>query len=344
MMKFNNVCIESLGYYLPEDQISSESIELRLSPLLDTLSLGVGKLETISGIKSRRLWPVGTLPSDVGTKAALKAIEKSGFKLSEIQGLIHTGICRDHLEPSTATVIHSKLKMDPNCHVFDISNACLGFMNGMSVAASMIELGQADTVLIVSGENPAPIYEDTIRFLNLKENQTEENYRFSLASFTLGAAAVAMVMTSKRKSKRGHQFLGGVAQIDSTANEYCQATGDNHNQIMRTNTRELMRAGITLCSVTWELFTRELGWKAQDVNHFVTHQVSIQHQMKLFEALKLDLDKDFRTFPELGNTGSVAVPLSLAMLEESGELTSGEKVALLGVGSGLNSIMMGVKW
>ena len=343
-MKFNNVCIESLGYFLPDEIVSSEAIELRLSTLRETLSIDLGKLEAISGIKTRRLWPVGTLPSDIGAKAALKAIEKSGFEINEIQALINTGICRDHLEPATATVIHRKLKMDANCHVFDISNACLGFMNGMSVAASMIELGQADTVLVVSGENPAPVYEDTIRFLNLKENQTEENYRFSIASFTLGAGAVAMVMTSKRKSKWGHQFLGGVAQIDSTANEYCQATGDNHNQIMRTNTRELMRAGITLCSVTWELFTRELGWGADAVHHFVTHQVSIQHQVKLFEALRLDISKDFRTFPELGNTGSVAVPLSLAKLEESGKLVSGDKIALLGVGSGLNSIMMGVKW
>lgn len=343
-MRFNNVCIEALGYHLPDEVVTSESIEHRLPGLYDTLGLNVGKLESVSGIKSRRLWPIGTMPSQVASKAASIAIEKSRVNPSEIGVLIHTGICRDHLEPSTATVIHHKLGLDPHCHVFDVSNACLGFINGMTVAASMIELGQTECALIVSGENPAPIYEDTIRFLSQKENQTEENYRFSLPSFTLGAGAVAVVLRSKKTSKTNHRFLGGVIQTDSTANEYCQATGNNFNQLMRTNTRELMRAGITLCSVTWELFRRELNWDAGQVDHFVTHQVSIQHQLKLFEALKLEVSKDFRTFPEIGNTGSVAAPISLAMLEESGRLKPGDKVALLGVGSGLNSMMMGVTW
>jgi len=343
-MRFQNVCIEGLGYHLPEDAFTSEAIEHRLPGLYETLGLSVGKLQAVSGIKSRRLWPVGTMPSDVASVAAKNAIEKAQIQLKDIGVLIHTGICRDHLEPSTATVIHHKLGLDPHCHVFDVSNACLGFMNGMAIASSMIELGQTDTALIVSGENPAPIYEDTIRYLSEKVNQTEENYRFSLASFTLGAGAVAVVLKSKKTSKTNHRFLGGVIQADSSANEYCQATGNNFNQLMRTNTRELMRAGIALCTVTWELFQRELNWDAQQIQHIVTHQVSIQHQVKLYEALKLDLSKDFSTLEDIGNTGSVAAPISLAMLDDSGKLKSGDKIALLGVGSGLNSIMMGVAW
>jgi len=343
-VRFKNVCIESLGYHLPDEVITSESIEKRLGSTYGLLGLEPGKLEAISGIQARRLWPIGTLPSDVAAKAGQVAITKAGAQKLEIGALIHAGICRDHLEPSTATIVHNKLELDAHCHVFDVSNACLGFMNGMILGASMIELGQVDTVLIVSGENPAPIYEDTIRFLSETHHQTEDNFRTSIASFTLGAGAVAAVLTSKRKSKWGHQFLGGVVQADSSANEYCTATGDNHNQIMKTNTRELMRAGIALCSVTWELFTRELGWTAEQVDHFVTHQVSNQHQQKLFEALKLDRTKDFNTFSQLGNTGSVAAPLTLALLEESGRLKVGDQVAMLGVGSGLNSIMMGVQW
>ena len=343
-MRFKNVCIESLGYHLPEEVITSESIERRLESTYGLLGLEPGKLEAISGIRSRRLWPIGTLPSDVAAKAARVAMAKGGIQKLEIGALIHAGICRDFLEPSTATIVHNKLELDSHCHVFDVSNACLGFMNGMILGASMIELGQVDSVLIVSGENPAPIYEDTIRFLSEKQNQTEDNFRTSLASFTLGAGAVAAVLTSKSKSKTGHQFLGGVVQTDSSANEYCQAIGDNHNQIMKTNTRELMRAGIALCSVTWELFTRELNWSSDEVAHFVTHQVSSQHQQKLFEALKLDRSRDFSTFLELGNTGSVAAPLTLAFLEESGRLKSGDQIAMLGVGSGLNSVMMGVQW
>ena len=68
------------------------------------------------------------------------------------------------------------------------------------------------------------------------------------------------------------------------------------------------------------------------------------HQRRLYEALDIDESKDFSTFPELGNVGSVSLPVTLAKAADSGKLISGEQVALLGIGSGLSSIMMAVEW
>ena len=50
------------------------------------------------------------------------------------------------------------------------------------------------------------------------------------------------------------------------------------------------------------------------------------------------------TFPYLGNTGPVSVPVTVAVGEAQGRITKGKEVAMFGVGSGLGSIILGVEW
>ena len=229
-MRYQNVFIEAFGYHLPETVMTSVDIENRLSTLYTKLGYETGRLEMLSGIKERRMWPVGTRPSDVAAVAAENVMGKIDFDKRKIGAVIHTGVCRDMMEPATAVFVHEKLGLDPHCAVFDISNACLGFVNGMFMAANMIELGQIEAALIISGENSAPVYEDTIRKLNQEENMTDLNFKQHIANFTLGSGAMACVLTSKDLTNHNHQILGGTFQTNTNAAEFCQASGDNQNQ------------------------------------------------------------------------------------------------------------------
>jgi 3-oxoacyl-[acyl-carrier-protein] synthase-3 len=60
--------------------------------------------------------------------------------------------------------------------------------------------------------------------------------------------------------------------------------------------------------------------------------------------LGLDLAKDFSTFETLGNTGSVALPATLCAAVDAGAVREGHRVGLLGIGSGLNSLMLALEW
>jgi 3-oxoacyl-[acyl-carrier-protein] synthase-3 len=64
----------------------------------------------------------------------------------------------------------------------------------------------------------------------------------------------------------------------------------------------------------------------------------------MLESLGLTAERDYATFPWLGNTGSVALPITLALATESGFIQPDEHVALLGIGSGINSLMLAVNW
>jgi acyl-CoA:acyl-CoA alkyltransferase len=55
-------------------------------------------------------------------------------------------------------------------------------------------------------------------------------------------------------------------------------------------------------------------------------------------------DKDFSTFEYLGNMGTVSVPITAALADERDFLETGDRVAFLGIGSGLNCMMLGIEW
>lgn len=348
-MRFNNVCIEAVASHLPENVVTSEDLEHRMRPLYERLKLPVGRLELMSGIRERRFWDKGVLPSEVGTIAGEKAIEKSGIDRSLIGCLINASVCRDFLEPATASVVHNKLRLPVNTEVFDISNACLGVLNGIVHIANMIELGHIEAGLVVAGENGGPLVCNTIETLLSKSTVNRKEIKSSFASLTIGSAAVGVLLTNKNISKKGHRLLGGVSFAATQFNDLCRGNDDsggaaNWSPLMETDAETLMKEGCRLAGETWSAFKSMLDWKNEDIDRVFCHQVGTMHRKLLYETIGMSLEKDFSTLEILGNTGAASLPATLAMGEEKGVLSSGSKVALLGIGSGLNCLMLGVEW
>lgn len=348
-MRFENVFIEGLGYHLPENIVTSVEIENRLAPLYDRLKLPQGRLELMSGIKERRFWEKGVFPSEVATLAGEKALAQSGITSDQIGCLISASVCRDFLEPSTASVIHNNLKLPVESFVFDVSNACLGVLNGMSIIASMIEQNQILAGLVVAGENGGPLVNNTIETLLARTDLTRNEVKSSFASLTIGSSAVGVVLAHKKIARQGHKLVGGVSMAETQFNHLCRGSddsgsGDAWSPLMETNSEKLMKEGCLLAGKTWARTRDELGWNNEDVSRVFCHQVGKGHRKLMYENVGLNPEKDFSTLEFLGNTGSASLPTTLAMGAEQNVLRSGDKAALLGIGSGLNCLMMGVEW
>lgn len=348
-MRFSNVCVEAVACHLPENMVTSEDLENRMRPLYERLKLPVGRLELMSGIRERRFWDEGVLPSEVGAIAGERAIEKSGIDRSRIGCLINASVCRDFLEPATASVVHNKLRLPGNAQVFDISNACLGVLNGMVHIANMIELGHIDAGLVVAGENGGPLVSNTIKTLLSRPTVTRKEIKSSFASLTIGSAAVGVLLTHKKFSRTGHRLLGGVSFAATQFNDLCRGNDDsggasNWSPLMETDAEALMKEGCRLAGETWTAFKSNLDWRNEDIDRVFCHQVGTMHRKLLYETIGLSLEKDFSTLEFLGNTGAASLPATLALGEEKGVLQSGTKAALLGIGSGLNCLMLGLEW
>lgn len=343
-MKFSNVVIESLAVALPDEVLTSAGIEERLRPLYERLKLPEGRLELMTGIRERRVWPRGTRPSEASAAAGRAVLAQSRLAPEQVELFMHCAVSRDMLEPATASFAHRKIGLPATAQIFDVSNACLGFLNALTIAAGLIESGQIKCALVASGENGGPLIEQTLRTL-LAQPLDRQAIKPFFANLTIGSGAVATMVCHRDLAPDGHRLIGGVARAATVHSELCQ--GDTHGAdslAMQTDSEALLVAGIQLAQETWTEFSALTGYDACSTNRFICHQVGSTHRRKLYEALGLDLAKDFSTFETLGNTGSVALPATLAAAAEAGAVRRGDRVGLLGIGSGLNCLMLAVEW
>ena len=344
-MRFEHVCIESIAVALPEETWTSTSLEERLRPLYERLRLPFGRLELMSGIRERRFWPPGTRPSDASAAAGRAVLARSALKAEQIETFLHTAVCRDLLEPATAAFAHRKLGLNPRAQIFDVSNACLGFLNGFTILAAMIESGQIQCGMVVAGENGRPLVERTVQHLlaaSLDRNQIKPFF----ANLTIGSGAAAAIVCHRSLIRgRAHRLLGGICLSATEHSELCRGdAADREGLDMQTDSEQLLLAGVDVAKRAWTAFKAETGWTETLVDRFVCHQVGRMHRRKLYEALGLDLARDFSTFETLGNMGSVSLPATLVKAIEGGAVREGNRVALLGIGSGINCMMLALEW
>src|SRR5437762_833750 len=220
-MRYQHVCLESLGYAIPDEVITSDDIERRLEPLYRRLKLPEGRLELMSGIRERRLWPRGTKPSDHSIESGRKAIAAAGIDSSEIGCLIHGSVCRDQLEPATACRVHDALGLPESCLVYDVSNACLGLLNGILQIANLIELGQIRAGLVVGTEDSRGLLESTIDALNRDESLTRDAVKPAFASLTIGSASAAVLLVHEALSRTGNHLVAASGRAHTAHHELC---------------------------------------------------------------------------------------------------------------------------
>ncbi|MFL5327831.1 MAG: 3-oxoacyl-ACP synthase III [Gemmataceae bacterium] len=370
-MNYSRVYLDAIGYELPPVVVSTRDLEARLEPVYRRLRLPQGQLEAWTGISERRWWDVEHSLSQSATVAARKALDASGAQASDIEVLIYAGVCREQFEPATACNVASALGVSPDAAVYDLSNACLGVLNGIVDIANRIELGQIRAGMVVSCETAREINETMIQ--QMLQNATMENFKNSLATLTGGSGAVAVLVTDGSfGSPRMRKLIGGVTQNapqhfglckwglqavptalqQFIANDapamvrYGVDLGLKHcvMPFMSTDAVAVLRYGVDLGLRTWQSFMGKLGWAVDNVDKVICHQVGSGHRDAVLRALGISHEKDFSTFPFLGNIGTVSLPLTAALAEERQFLRQGDRVGFLGIGSGLNCMMLGLQW
>ncbi len=399
-MKYSRVYLESLAYELPPVVVSSDELEHRLSPLYEKLRLQPGTLESLTGITERRWWEESYPVSQGAIAAAKKALAQSNVRPEDIEVLIYAGVCRENFEPATACVVADALGISPDAQIFDISNACLGVMNGIIDIANRIELKQIKAGMVVSCESAREI--NDIMIPRMIQEGTMDFYTKSLATLTGGSGAAAVILTEASLAKaKQRRLLGGATKAAPQHHKLCRwgitlspvgltklmfspdklkiameeifkpetlpgalKEAMTHElvpspiqrmlpsqklpalltQFMSTDSVAVLKHGVELGLRTWSSFLSRLGWAVDQVDKVICHQVGSGHRATVLRELGIAPEKDFPTFPYLGNMGTVSLPMTAAIAEQRGFLAPGHRVGFLGIGSGLNCLMLGWDW
>ena len=330
-----NVALLSVASLLAPFITTSDEIDRRLKPVLARLRLPTGLLQRVAGVYERRNWGPNETFDDAAVKAGKIALREAGIKPSEVGLLINTSVTRKHLEPSVAVRIHHGLGLPSSAINFDIANACLGFVNGMTLAAQLIDSGQIKYAVIIDGEDADEIQANTIERLG-RPGIKRKDFMSEFASLTLGSGAAAAVLGPADAHPGGHRILGGVTRAATQFNGLCVGSVDG----MFTDAKALLKGGMELVVSAWTEAKRDWSWSNMD--RYIVHQVSDVHTNAIVKATGMDKAKVPLTYPTLGNVGPASIPITLS--QEASKLQPGNRVLLMGVGSGLNTAMMELVW
>jgi 3-oxoacyl-[acyl-carrier-protein] synthase III len=350
-MKYSKVYIESIGYEIAPVVVLSIELEARLKDVYSALHISPGQLEALTGIVERRWWEEGYRLSDGASAAGRRALEAAGLGPDSIEALVYGGVCREHFEPATACRVGALLGVGPQTIIHDVGNACLGVLTGMVDIANRIELGQIRAGMVVSCETAREINEIVLD--QMHEDQSMDFFKRSLATLTGGSGAVAVLLSDGSLSARkGHRLLGGASRTAPEHHGLCRwgieafEPGDRgrFRQFTATDAASVLTHGVELGKQTWRDFSRRLGWREGDVDKVICHQIGLSHRDTMLASLGIPTSKDFSSFAYLGNMGTVSLPLTAALAEDRAFLQAGDQVAFLGIGSGLNCMMLGIDW
>ena len=316
--------------------VTSDWIDEQLAETYLRNGMRPGLLAGLAGIEERRWWDDDVTFTDAAAMAGRAAIEQAGIDPSKIGILISTSVCKENLEPSVACAVHHQLGLPTSCLNFDIANACLGFINAMHLAATMLDAGTVEYALIVDGEGSRYTQQTTLERLR-NPNSTAGDVFAEFASLTLGSGAAAMVMARKNRHGNVHRLIGGVGRAGTEHNELCIGNLDR----MTTDTHGLLVAGLDLAADAWEASKADFDW-TDGLDWYIFHQVSKVHTTMLCDRLAIDSSKVPLTFPKYGNVGPAAVPITLASVQD--QIQPGQRVLCMGIGSGLNTSFSEILW
>ena len=345
-MRYSRVTVESIGYELAPNVVTSAALENRLAPVYDALRLPSGQIAALTGVRERRFWDAGQRMADAAARAGRKALAAAGVGPDEIGMLVYGGVCRDNLEPATACAIADALGVRGQAVVHDTCNACLGVMNALFQVANGIELGQIRAGLVVSCESARQIVDLTID--RMLRDPSMEIFTKSMATMTGGSGAIGVVLTDAPRSAGAHRLVGGViraAPQHHALSHWGPDTGIRTTGplVMETDAVGTLQYGVVLGTETFRAFVAELGWP-EGPDRVICHQVGAPHRTAVLNAMGIPLERDFSTFEYLGNIGTVSVPITAAIADERGFLERGQRVGFFGIGSGLNCLLLGLEW
>lgn len=316
--------IAGIGAYLPGTRISSDALMAEVNST--RFGIPENYLSRHIGVVERRVADVNQQPSDLATLASQSALRDAGVRPDEIDLIIHTAITRDCEEPSTAHFVQNCLGA-VNAACLDISNACLGFMTGLSIADAYIANGGARTALVCAGECQSSAVRESIEILRRTKNKDEFKRMFGI--LTVGDAGGAMIVRRSENAGTGWKWLNFLSNGVHARLCYLKRTfnGGEGAMLMKEISFEMLR----MHAANIEHAYKSTGWNPSTVGKLYCHQVGRKPHTALTEIAKVDIDRAPITYNHFGNLTSATIPVIMHLNRPE----RGERILFLGAGSGL---------
>ena len=321
--------ITGAAAHLPERTLTSAEVEA----LVEARSPGFRPLPTIvrrmTGIESRHVMADHEQASDLAVAAARRVLAERGIGPGRLDLLIFGSASQDLIEPATAHIVAAKL--GAACPVFDVKNACNGFLNGLQVADALIRTGQHERALVCTGESPSRAIRWSVR--------DRAQFADAFAGYTLSDGGAAMLVEAAPDGgifyrdftalstawDVGTLPAGGSMHPRDPDRTYFSGDGRGLRDVFVALGPDLVVTALEKTGLTWD-----------DFAVVCVHQVTMPYLEALRSTLGIPRDRLVVTLPEHGNVASASLPLQLDTALRTGRCGPGDRVAFVGLAGGVS--------
>jgi 3-oxoacyl-[acyl-carrier-protein] synthase-3 len=301
-MVYNNVGIKGVGSYLPNKIVTNYDLENNINTTHTWIK---DKL----GIDERRI--TEELPSEMGYKAALKALESANLNINDIDLIIVATSSPEKISPSTSCIIHNKFNIDKNIPAFDINAVCAGFVYAVNIMIPLVSHKVYKNVLIIATE--------------AYSKHTDWNNQHSVF-FGDGAGAIVL----------GYDEEGWMSFENNANGKDTGMTGFNMplNAPFIMKGKEVWEQAIKVLPTSIKNILKKSNTKVEDVNMLIPHQPSINILKIVANEVGLPMDKVKTVMHKYANIAGASIPIALDDAIINNQINKGDIILFTSIGSG----------
>jgi 3-oxoacyl-(acyl-carrier-protein) synthase III len=336
--RVRRVRVAGVASYLPPTRRTSAEVEEMIAASNPDLVFPQGIVETMTGVRSRRVADECVNTSDLAAAAARSVLERTETHARDVDLLIFASASQDMLEPATANMVQEKV--GTACPVFDVKNACNSFLTGIQVGEALIVAGAARSVLITSGETPSRCIKWSVR--------NRDDFKLSFPGYTLGDAGAAALLEASDDERgifhRSFQTIsrhwqaatipgGGSAHPRGDEFSYFRSDGSALRDAFAENGAGILEDALAATETCFA-----------DYRRILVHQVAMPFLKEFMQVTGVPEEKVEVTLPELGNIASTTLPVAFAQSETRGGIQPGDSVLWIGLASGISLGVMCMRY
>lgn len=312
--KLRTTAILGLGHFLPETVVSN-------LPIAERLGIDDAWILKRTGIRSRRHATPDQRLSDLAIEAGRNAVADAGIDPAELDVVLVGTTSADEITPSAAPYVATALGAK-HAAAMDIGAACTAWVSALSVGASFIESGRAQTVLAIGADVLS-------RFTDYDDKRTASLFGDGAGAVVLGAGGEGSV---------GPFVFGS----DATLADAIIARRDD--PVLRMDGHATFNAAVAALVDSTRSACDLAGVGLDDVDLFVFHQANGRITSAVSERLELPAERVADYVADMGNTSAASIPLALAMARQDDRLHAGDTVVVAAVGAGFTWGASVLRW
>ena len=289
-----------------------------------------------SGIRERRIVETNVSTSDLGTQAALRALNAAGLSPEDLDFIITGTNSPDMSFPCTGCFIQAKIGAK-KAAAFDVSAGCTSFIHALSLADKFIKEDPSRKVMVLGAE--------------IMSKVTDWTDRATCVLFGDGAGAIILVGEEGERGVLSTHLHsdGSLWELlympgGGSANPSSYETVDKRMHYIKMAGNQLFKVAVRALADVSQEALKFNGLKSEDIDIMIPHQANTRIVEAAAKLINFPMEKIFLNIDKYGNTSSATIPIAMDEVQREGKVKAGDLMLLCSFGTGVTWGSAVIRW